>query len=129
MTRLNTAEESLRLTLGELELTADSYRMELCRPTDRTTLVDGSYVETALDVLPCTLCVSCRLLSSDAYAARYAIRSAVADNTAFSFIFDCMKFQNMTIREYAVKKDADARYVQVSLTLGGRLYGEEVPNG
>ena len=44
MTRLNTAEEPLRLTLGELELTADSYRMELCRPTDRTTLVDGSYV-------------------------------------------------------------------------------------
>lgn len=128
MTRLMTAEEPLPLALGDLVLLTDSYRMELTRPFDRTTLVDGTHAETALDVLPCTLCVDCRLLSSDAYDARYAVRNAIANNTAFTFVYDCMKFQNMTVREYAVKKDADARFVKVTLTLCGKLYGEEVPN-
>lgn len=125
MTNLMTAEDKLRLKLGTLELTADSYRMELHRPTRRQTLVDGRFRETVLDVEPCVLRIESRVISADAAALKAAIRTAIHENTVFSFSFDRMCFTEMTIRDILFCRSENQQYMTLTLTLGGTFSGEE----
>lgn len=125
MTNLMTAKEVLRLQLGSLELIADSYHMELHRPTQQQTLVDGSFAETVLDVKPCILKVECRAIAADASVMKAALRTAMYANTAFDFAFDEMQFEGMTLRDILIRREENRQHLNLTLTLGGRLSGEE----
>lgn len=114
------------LTLGNAILSADAYRLNQKRPAQRTVRIDGSHAETMLDVLPCTLVVEGRCLSTDHTTLRQTLRKALEEMTPFDFTFDGMLFSQMTVREYLLQKHTNEAFHHVSVTFCGHLTGEEM---
>ncbi len=125
---LDIQEAPLPMLLGDCLLYAEQYKLSVKRPTVRQTLLDGTYAETVLAPLPCSLEVTARFCSEDAAALRETLRTALTTHIAYAFSLDGMAFSDMTVSEYRFRKSADTKFFTAELLFCGVHDGEEEPS-
>ena len=121
---LNTQNQPLSFTIGQLTLNADDYDLQVKRPVAKHTLIDGSYHETVLGVLPCSLNLSGRFLPSDIPLLQQTLRTALTEHSLFDFELDALSFSDMAVTEYHIIHPANERFCKFSIVLCGVHCGE-----
>ena len=122
--QLDVQAVDLSILLGTTYVPVHQYRLSLKRPVLRSTLINGNYAETVLAPLPCELQVAGRFPASQGSSLRQAVRSALNAHSAFDFTLDGMDLDDMTIAEFQIQKDEDARFCVLHIIFGGTYAGE-----
>lgn len=121
---LDIEQQALAVVLGQLNLTADRYDLQVKRPVIRQNLLDGSCHETLLSTLPCTLTLYGRFLPSDFPLLQQTLRTAISNHDLFDFELDGFSFSDMAVSEYRVSRPEKERFCTFSVTFCGEHSGE-----